>query len=128
MKLLVLLAACGLMSLSAVAQQSSTSHVNGTWKFDLALGDNPLPETCILHDDSPKLTGVCKMPVGEADIVGEINGNDVQWKHMADVFGNSVAFSFTGKVKDDGTMSGTFGIDAFGVSAPFTATKTTAAK
>jgi hypothetical protein len=127
MKRIALVAAFGFGMLSAVAQQPA-SAVNGTWKLELALGESPLPETCILKDESPKLTGVCKMPAGEADIVGEIKGNDVQWKHMADVFGNSVAFSFTGKVKDDGTMSGTMGIDAFGVSSPFTAKKLDAAK
>jgi hypothetical protein len=128
----VLVAACGLGMICATrsmaAQQPASSPVNGTWKLELALGDNPLPESCVLKDESPKLTGVCRMPAGEADIVGEIHGNDVEWKHMADVFGNAVAFAFNGKVKDDGTMSGTFGIDAFGVSAPFTAKKIDAAK
>jgi hypothetical protein len=114
---------CAVLAVSAFAQASAQSAVNGTWKLELALGDSPLPETCILHDDAPKLTGVCRMPAGEADIVGEITGSDVQWKHSADVFGNPVAFSFVAKVKDDGTMSGTFGIDAFGVTQPFTATK-----
>ncbi|SEC21992.1 hypothetical protein [Terriglobus roseus] len=123
MRWLRVMAACSLLAVSAGSQQPATSAVNGTWKLELALGDNPLPETCILHDDAPKLTGVCRMPAGEADILGEINGSDVQWKHSADVFGNPVAFSFVAKVKDDGTMAGTFGIDAFGVTQPFTATK-----
>lgn len=123
MRLVLMLAACGLMAVSAGSQQPAASAVNGTWKLELALADNPLPETCILHNDAPKLTGVCRMQAGEADIIGEINGNDVQWKHSADVFGNPVAFSFVAKVKDDGTMAGTFGIDAFGVTQPFTATK-----
>jgi hypothetical protein len=119
--------ACAVLAVCAsaqgVAQSPASSAVNGTWKMELSLGDTPLPETCILHNEAPKLTGTCRMPAGEADIVGEISGKDVQWKHSAEVFGDPVAFSFVAKIKDDGTMAGTLGIDAFGVTQPFTAAK-----
>jgi hypothetical protein len=112
-----------LLGASAHAQAKAPS-VDGIWTFSMELMGNPLPETCTLHADGKTLKGVCKMPDGEADIVGEVDGPNLEWKHSASVMGNSTAFSFTGKLLDDGTMTGTMVIEAFGADTPFTAKRT----
>ncbi len=94
----------------------------GTWKIDMELLGNSLAETCTLHNESSKLKGTCVMEDGsQADIVGDLEGTNISFKHMADIAGNSVAMSFVGKVADDGNFAGDMGIDAFGMSTPFTA-------
>ena len=109
---------------NALAQATPANlAVDGTWVISMTLMDNPLPDTCTLKAEGARLKGVCTMPNGEADILGDIDGVNVAWRHSADLGGNAIAYSFKGKLEDDGSMSGTMGIDAFNVSTPFTAKK-----
>lgn len=115
----------GLVSLPALGQKSA--GFAGTWTIRFELFGNAMPETCTLRTEGKTLQGTCKMQgnemeaAGEADIVGELEGKDISFRHVALFLGNSVPLSFTGTVADDGSFSGKVGIDAFNVDTPFTA-------
>ena len=93
-----------------------------------------MSETCTLHAEGKALKGTCVMEgnqmeaAGKADIVGELNGKDIQFRHAAELLGNPVPLNFSGIVADDESFSGTLGIDAFNMNAPFTAIKAGAAE
>ena len=79
-------------------------HVNGTWVLTVDLGGGQGGDaTFVLEEkEAGKLTGTYSGAVGQADVTGTVNGNEVEFSFSSDA-GN---VSYKGTVSGD-TMEGT---------------------
>ena len=72
-------------------------HVNGTWVLTVDLGGQGGDATFELEEgEEGKLTGKYSGAVGQAEVTGMVNGNEVEFSFESD----------TGKVEYKGTVSG----------------------
>jgi hypothetical protein len=97
--------------------------VNGTWKMDISIMDSPASETCTLKVDGTRLRGICKSPESEAELLGDVDGSEVSWKHKVILFDTALVYSYRGKLENDHSMSGSMMVEEIGTGAPFTAKK-----
>ena len=90
--LLVLVILC-LIPVAALADH----HVSGTWVLTVDLGGQGGDPTFVLEEKEPgKLTGTYSGALGQAEVTGTVNGNEVEFSFSSDA----------GDVTYKGTVSG----------------------
>lgn len=101
---------------------AADSKVAGVWKFDGDVQGYPIRETCTLTGPDDKLTGTC---VGEktADATAVLNGSTLTMKHPGEYQGEALTLTFTGKLQDDGSLSGSIDVQPLNYDGSFTAKK-----
>jgi len=113
-----------MLSPSAVA---ADTKVAGTWKIDGDVQGYPIHETCTLSGPDDKLTGKC---VGEktVDATAVLSGSTLTLKHPGEYQGEALTLTFTGKLQDDASVSGSIDVQPLNYDGTFTGKKDTSAK
>ncbi|MFO0949074.1 MAG: hypothetical protein U1D30_24710 [Planctomycetota bacterium] len=75
--------------------------VSGTWNLEIDLGGNSGTPVFVLKQEGDKLTGKYKGQLGEADITGSVNGDEVEFSFEME--NNKIVYK--GKISSD-TMEG----------------------
>lgn len=97
------------------AQQSSKVDLTGTWAFTVLSAAGTGMPTVTFKQDGEKLTGhYSSMLVGEADLVGAIKDQSIQFSVQAEVQGTKIELTFTGTVESKDAMSGKMSAGDFG--------------
>jgi hypothetical protein len=92
-----LVAMCVVLTASAARAADETVNVTGTWKLEVDLGGQGGSPTFILKQDGEKLTGKYKGQFGEADVIGKLKGNEIEFGFEA----QGAKISYTGTVEKD---------------------------
>lgn len=119
----VVLAAALLLGLSTSAELAAQEvDVTGTWNMTVQSQQGTTNPTVTLQQDGQSLTGsYSSQTLGEADVTGSVEGNEVTFSFTASVGGQSIPVTYTATVDGDG-MSGNLDL-AGQASASFTATR-----
>ena len=107
------LLAVWLLGATATAQ---TAEVAGDWALTVetdAAGTTTPSVT--LEQDASMLTGhYSSEALGEADVTGSVEGNEVQFSFDADVQGFAIEVTYAATVQADGTLAGTISLGDLG--------------
>ena len=111
--------------LTAATAMAEDSKVAGTWKIDGDVQGHPVVETCTLSGPDSKLTGSC-VGAKTYDATATFDGTTLTLKHAAEYQGDPLTLTFAGKLKDDGTLTGTIDVAPQGYDGTFTAKRSSA--
>jgi hypothetical protein len=112
-KLTVAVVAVFLVSVGLVASaQSGKVDVTGKWAFTVqteAAGTGT--PTVTLKQDGAKLSGhYSSQTLGEADLTGTVNEQEIKFTFTADLQGNKVEVSYSGTIENKDSMKGTLDV------------------
>ena len=97
-----------------VAAQAS-ADVAGDWALSVDTEQGTTPPSVTLEQNGSELTGhYSSETLGEADVKGNVNGNEVTFSLSANVQGYPIDVTYTGTVQDDGTLSGQISLGGLG--------------
>ena len=96
------------------------SPAAGTWAVIATVAGNPVPSDCTLVQEAAVLTGTCSADLGEGEVTGEVNGNEVTFRYTLDFNGQDREFVYSGTLDGD-AMTGT--VSVFGMMGEFTASR-----
>lgn len=126
--------ACALMvaapALAATAPKAAVApdlDVSGTWSLSGDVQGTAVNETCRLVQTDVVLSGQCDTSTGKYDVKGKLDGRTATFTHGGNYQGSDLTITYTGKVAQDGTMTGTMDVDPFNVTGSFSAKKGDAA-
>jgi hypothetical protein len=106
----------------AIAGQSGSINVTGTWAFDVQTDAGAGNPTITFKQDGENLTGHYTGTFGEADLTGTLKGKDIVFTFDAEIQGVALTSTYKGTVDTATTMKGTLEISQIGAGT-FTATK-----
>ena len=95
----------------------------GSWVITGDVSGVTVNETCTVTQKDAALTGSCAGQSGTQDATGSVEGSTVTLRHGGDYQGTPITITYTGKVAQDGSMSGSIDVDPFNASGEFTAKK-----
>lgn len=104
-----------LMACMAVAAQTGTVNVTGTWNFKVSGDSGNADQTIVMKQDGNKITGTFKGPRQSGTIDGTVDGNNIKFHVTA-----RAGIDYTGTI-DGESMKGT--LAARGKSGDWTATR-----
>lgn len=91
----------------------AAANISGTWDVEIDLGGNSGTPVFTLKQEGEKLTGLYKGQFGEADVIGTVKGDEVEFSFEFD--GNKVVYkgkfskdSMTGEADYAGQATGTW--------------------
>ncbi len=95
---------------------AQNAEVAGAWALtvetDVGGTTNP---SVTLEQNGAALTGhYSSETLGEADVTGTVEGNEVSFSFDAEAGGYAIEVSYTGTLQDDGTLSGTMDLGGLG--------------
>ena len=97
-----------------VAAQAS-ADVAGDWALSVDTEQGTTTPSVTLEQNGSELTGhYSSETLGEADVKGNVNGNEVTFSLSANVQGYPIDVTYTGTVQDDGTLSGQISLGGLG--------------
>ena len=97
-----------------VAAQAS-ADVAGDWALSVDTEQGTTTPSVTLEQNGAELTGhYSSETLGEADVKGNVNGNEVTFSLSANVQGYPIDVTYTGTVQDDGTLSGQISLGGLG--------------
>ena len=110
------------------AAAAAPADVTGTWAISGEVQGVAVVETCSLKQSADaKITGSCDTSTGKYDVTGTVENGTAAFHHGGKYEGNALTITYTGKLGDDGSMAGTFYVDAYDVTGSFSAKKSVAA-
>jgi hypothetical protein len=96
--------------------------VAGTWAVTVTAGGNPTVSECAFAVEGTALTGTCNSRGAEADLTGEVAGNDISFRYALTYQGATLDFVYSGTIDPVlRTMKGTVAV--FGLTGEFTGKK-----
>ena len=109
---------------AVVAQSSAQTNMTGSWILEVSSDQGiTMPELALVQEGM-KLTGhYSSDALGENDITGMVDGNNVTVSFEADLQGQSAPVSYKGTVDEEGVWSGTLDIAGGLLTGTFTAKK-----
>jgi len=112
-----------LLAVAAVvfAPLAGAADVTGTWIMAVQTSAGSGAPTFILVQKGEALSGNYKGQLGEAQVTGTVQGDDVTIEYKIDAQGQNLAVKYSGKT-DGKTMSGKVSLGQFG-EGTFTGTK-----
>jgi hypothetical protein len=113
-----------IVTLAAPAFAQAT-NVAGDWDVTIVSPQGPNTTRLTLKQDSDKLDGMFKSPMGELPVKGTVTGSDVKITFTIDIQGQGLDIALNGKA-NGGTITGTAVFGTFG-EGEFTAKKVEAA-
>jgi hypothetical protein len=91
------------------------TDVTGKWTFNVQTDAGSGTPTVTLKQDAEKLTGhYSSQNFGEQELTGSIKGSDFTFSFTADVQGNSLHVTYTGKVESKDALKGTVDLGGVG--------------
>jgi hypothetical protein len=89
--------------------------VTGKWAFNVQTDAGGGTPTVTLKQDGEKLTGhYSSQTFGEQELTGSIKGSDLKFSFSADVQGNSLTVTYSGKVETKDSLKGTVDLGGLG--------------
>ncbi len=116
--LLAVLVSAGLLS--------TTTDVSGDWTIAGDVQGVAINENCTFTQTDTKLAGTCTNTGKQFDTTGTVEDKKVTFKHAGQYQGDPLTLTFTGVVRDDGSLSGAIYVDPLAVDGNFAAKKATA--
>jgi len=109
---------------AVVAQSSAQTNMTGSWILEVSSDQGiTMPELALVQEGM-KLTGhYSSDALGENDITGMVDGNNVTVSFEADLQGQSAPVSYKGTVDEEGVWSGTLDIAGGLLTGTFKAKK-----
>ena len=109
---------------AGVAESSAQTNMTGSWILEVSSDQGiTMPELALVQEGM-KLTGhYSSAALGENDITGMVDGNNVTVSFEADLQGQSAPVSYKGKVDEEGVWSGTLDIAGGLLTGTFKAKK-----
>lgn len=109
---------------AVVAPSSAQTNMAGSWALEVSTDQGTtMPELTLLQEGM-KLTGhYASDTLGENDITGMVDGNNVTISFDADLQGQSAPVSYKGTVDEEGVWSGTLDVAGGLLTGTFKATK-----
>ncbi|HAJ74987.1 MAG TPA: hypothetical protein DCM64_00870 [Gammaproteobacteria bacterium] len=109
---------------AVVAPSSAQTNMAGSWTLEVSSDQGITTPELTLVQEGMKLTGhYSSDTLGENDITGEVDGNNVTISFDADLQGQSAPVSYKGTVDAEGVWSGTLDIAGGLLTGTFTAKK-----
>ncbi len=120
---------CALVTaMPALAATVSTTaapdlDVSGPWNISGDVQGVGVEESCTVVQQDVALSGSCNTSTGKYDLKGKLDGRTTTFSHGGKYQGSDLTITFTGKVAEDGTMTGTIDVDPFNATGSFSAKK-----
>ena len=109
---------------AVVAQSSAQTNMTGSWILEVSSDQGITMPELTLVQEGMKVTGhYSSDALGENDITGMVDGNNVMVSFEADLQGQSAPVSYTGTVNEEGIWSGTLDIAGGLLTGTFKAKK-----
>ena len=109
---------------AVVAPSSAQTNMAGSWTLEVSSDQGITTPELTLVQEGMKLTGhYSSDTLGENDITGEVDGNNVTISFDADLQGQSAPVRYKGTVDAEGVWSGTLDIAGGLLTGTFTAKK-----
>ena len=91
------------------------ADVAGDWALTVETDQGTTTPSVMLEQNGSELTGhYSSEALGEADVKGTVNGNDVMFSLSASAGGFDIEVTYTGTMQDDGTLSGQIDLGGYG--------------
>jgi hypothetical protein len=91
------------------------ADVAGDWMLTVDTDQGITNPSVMLEQNGSELTGhYSSETLGEADVKGTVNGNDVMFSLSASAGGFDIEVIYTGTMQDDGTLSGQIDLGGLG--------------
>jgi hypothetical protein len=88
------------------AHAADNANVAGTWNLQVETPNGTGTPTVVLKQDGANLTGTYKGRMGENELKGTIDGNNIKWSVTFHPQGGEMSIEYKGTVDGD-TMKGT---------------------
>jgi hypothetical protein len=95
-------------AVSGTPAVSGAPSISGLWKAEFQTPDGVQPAEFTFTQESDKLTGTLKGPLGEYPVTGSVQGNEVTFSFQIKYQGEPMKIQCKGKLENAGAMSGTF--------------------
>lgn len=102
---------------AAPAASASGVDISGSWLFTVDTGAGSGQPTFTFKQEGEKLTGTYSGAFGKANFTGMLKGSELRFSFTADAGGQSAEITYTGKVLNKDSMSGTVQLGGFGDGA-----------
>ncbi len=110
-----------LLTLLTFNTPAAAINMTGKWVFNVETSAGTGTPTFTFKQDGEKLTGHYSGQLGEADLTGTVKDADVSFNFTADVQGNQLQVTYTGKA-DANSIKGKVNIAGLG-EGTFTGTR-----
>ncbi|HZR22838.1 MAG TPA: hypothetical protein VFA59_04565 [Vicinamibacterales bacterium] len=112
------------MVFATASLAAQKTDLTGKWTFTVTTDAGTGTPTVTLKQDGEKLTGhYSSQTLGEADLTGTVKGEDVKFSFNADLQGQAVPVTYTGKIDGKDSMKGTLDLAGGMATGTFTAKK-----
>ena len=119
---LLVLSVAIVLAAPALAQQAETPDVTGEWSLTMEGPQGMVfMEIVFAQDEDLAIGGTLNGPMGETEVTGAIEGNEIMFWILFETPGGEVAMFFTGKVEDNKKITGEVKIQQGEFSTEFTA-------
>ena len=104
-----------MMAMGFTVAAQASADVAGDWALSVDTEQGTTTPSVTLEQNGSELTGhYSSETLGEADVKGNVNGNEVTFSLSANVQGYPIDVTYTGTVQDDGTLSGQISLGGLG--------------
>lgn len=111
-----------LASLTTLAAADAPS-LTGKWQVNANAAGRESQAGCTFTQKSNGLTGNCRVPRGDVNITGTVEGKKVTWTYKSDSEGGPVTVVYKGTLDAANKITGTVTAVEFGIEGDFTATQ-----
>ena len=121
MRILVLSAL--LISATLPSFAADNASLTGKWKIHSSIAGNDSDSECTLAQTDSDISGTCKTAEGkDAKATGKVDGAKVTWSFESEYNGTPLTITYKATLGADAQkITGTVGVDPFGVEGDFTA-------
>jgi hypothetical protein len=114
----------GIALIGAPSSAEAQANLEGSWSLSVTTDSGVTNPTLSLQQDGVRLTGsYSSMTLGEHNVRGLVDGNDVTIRFNASMQGQSISVVYEGSLGDDGRLTGTIEIADGMLSGTFTGTR-----
>ena len=114
----------GIALTGAPSSAEAQANLEGSWSLSVTTDSGVTNPTLSLQQDGVRLTGsYSSMTLGEHNVRGLVDGNDVTIRFNASMQGQSISVVYEGSLGDDGRLTGTIEIADGMLSGTFTGTR-----
>ena len=104
-----------MMAMGFTVAAQAPADVASNWALSVDTEQGTTTPSVTLEQNGSELTGhYSSETLGEADVKGNVNGNEVTFSLSANVQGYPIDVTYTGTVQDDGTLSGQISLGGLG--------------
>lgn len=103
------------MTINVTVAGQTPADVAGDWALTVETDNGTTTPSVRLGQTGSELTGhYSSEALGEADVTGSVDGNDIRFSFEASLQGFALDVVYTGILQEDGTLSGELDLGGFG--------------